>query len=177
MIVAAPADEIELRHLLYTASLGLDHPIAIRYPRGRGHIIDWEIPMQKLEIGKATSLKTGSKIALVSTGTIAHNVTEAIEAIEEKIGHYHFGFIKPLDIDLLKQIVQNYNTIITVEDGVIKGGFGSSILDFANQHHFKNNIITLGIPDQFIHHGTVAELQEICGISTKGILKVIKEYI
>ncbi len=177
MIVAAPANEIELRHLLYTASLGLDHPIAIRYPRGRGHIIDWEVPMQKLEIGKATPLKTGAKIAVISTGIITHNVTKAIKTIEETIGHYHFCFIKPLDIDLLKQILQNYNTIITVEDGVIKGGFGSSILDFANQHHFKNRIITLGIPDQFIHHGTVDQLHDICGISTKGILKVIKTHI
>jgi 1-deoxy-D-xylulose-5-phosphate synthase len=177
IIVAAPADEIELRHLLYTASLGLDHPIAIRYPRGRGHIINWEVPMQKLEIGKAISLKSGSKIAMISTGTIAHHVTKAIETIEETIGHYHFCFIKPLDIALLKQVLQNYNTIITVEDGVIKGGFGSSILDFANQHHFKNTIITLGIPDQFIHHGTVDQLHDICGISPDNITKTINTFL
>ncbi|WP_025666827.1 1-deoxy-D-xylulose-5-phosphate synthase [Aquimarina megaterium] len=177
MIVAAPVNEIELRHLLYTASLGLGHPIAIRYPRGRGHILDWEVPMQKLQIGKATRLKTGSKIAVISTGIIAHNVTKAIETIEETISHYHFCFIKPLDIDLLKQIVENYDTIITVEDGVIKGGFGSSILDFANQNDFKNNIVTLGIPDQFIHHGTVEELQEICGISPEKILDTINTFL
>ena len=175
ILVAAPINEIELRHLLYTASLGLTHPIAIRYPRGRGHIVDWEIPMQKLEIGKAVQLKKGIKIAIISTGTIAYNVTKAIETIEETIGHYHFCFIKPLDIHLLKEILQNYETIITIEDGVIKGGFGSAIIDFTNQHLYKNDIITLGISDQFIHHGTVEELHDICGISTEKIKKTILE--
>ena len=173
--IAAPIDEIELRHLLYTASLGLDYPIAIRYPRGRGHIVDWEVPMKKIEIGKVISLKTGSKIAILSTGTIAHNVTNTLKQVEKEIGHYHFCFIKPLDTTALKQILQQYSTIITVEDGVIKGGFGSSVIAYANQHHFKNKIIPLGIPDIFIHHGTVNELQNICGISTEGILKVIQD--
>ncbi|KZS39439.1 1-deoxy-D-xylulose-5-phosphate synthase [Aquimarina aggregata] len=175
MIVAAPANEIELRHMLYTASLGLEHPIAIRYPRGRGHIIDWKVSPQKLEIGKANCLNKGTKIAIISTGTIAHNVTQAIETIEENIAHYHFGFIKPLDTTLLQKILQQYQTIITVEDGVIKGGFGSSIIEFANQYKFKNNITSLGVPDQFIHHGTTDELYEICGISIKGIQKVVLE--
>lgn len=177
MIIAAPADAIELRHLLYTASLGLDHPIAIRYPRGRGHITNWKVPVQALEIGKAIQYTEGSDIAILSTGTIAHNVTNALGFLSQSISHYHFCFIKPLDADLLKKILQHYKTIITVEDGVIKGGFGSSIIDFANQHHFKNNIITLGVPDQFIHHGTVDELQEISGISSEGILKTIKTYL
>ncbi len=169
MIVAAPADEIELRNLLYTASLGLKHPIAIRYPRGRGHIIEWKKPFQKIEIGTGKILKEGSKIAIISTGTIVHNVTSAIEALEEHIGHYHFGFIKPLDNELLIRILNEHKTIITIEDGVIKGGFGSSIIHFANQNNFQNKIITLGVPDQFIHHGTTDELHDICGISTEGI--------
>ncbi len=177
MIIAAPANAIELRHLLYTASLGLDHPIAIRYPRGRGHIINWKVNMQSLTIGKATQCAEGSDIAILSTGTIAHNVTSALDSLQQSIGHYHFCFIKPLDADLLKQILQQYKTIITIEDGVIKGGFGSSIIDFANQYHFKNNITTLGVQDQFIHHGTVDELQEISGISVKKILKTIQHYV
>ncbi|TSE08271.1 1-deoxy-D-xylulose-5-phosphate synthase [Aquimarina algiphila] len=174
IIIAAPADVIELRHLLYTASLGLDHPIAIRYPRGRGHITNWKVDMQSLTIGKATQYTTGSDIAILSTGTIAHNVINALDSLHQPIGHYHFCFIKPLDADLLKQILQQYKTIITVEDGVVKGGFGSSIIDFANQHQFKNNITTLGVPDQFIHHGTVDELHDISGISSESIQKVVK---
>ncbi len=175
MIVAAPKDEIELRNLLYTASMGLEHPIAIRYPRGRGHILDWQKPFQSIEIGKGTILKEGSDIAVISTGTIGYNVTKAIKDLEAQVGHYHFCFIKPLDTDLLTQILQHYTTIITIEDGVIKGGFGSVIIDFANQHQFRNKIITLGVPDQFIHHGTVDELHDICGISSEGILKVIEK--
>ncbi len=177
MVVAAPKDEIELRNLLYTASLGLDHPIAIRYPRGRGHIKDWQKPFQEIKIGKGTTINEGTDIAIISTGTIAHNVTVAIDNIEENIGHYHLGFIKPLDTNLLKQILEKHNTIITVEDGVIKGGFGSSIIDFARQHNFKNKIMTLGVPDQFIHHGTVDELHDICGISSRGIQKTILKNI
>ncbi|WP_062054679.1 1-deoxy-D-xylulose-5-phosphate synthase [Aquimarina longa] len=174
MIVAAPINEIELRHLLYTASLGLEHPIAIRYPRGRGHIIDWEVPMQQLEIGKAIQLQSGSDIAILSTGTIAHHVTKALEKTEQEIGHYHFCFIKPLDMHLLKTILLQYKTIITVEDGVIKGGLGSTILEYANLNGYKNKVITLGIPDQFIHHGTVDELYEICEISSEKIAEYLK---
>ncbi|WP_298314045.1 1-deoxy-D-xylulose-5-phosphate synthase [uncultured Aquimarina sp.] len=178
MLIAAPANEIELRNLLYTASLGLEHPIAIRYPRGRGTIIDWQVSMQKTSIGKGKCLtKSTSGIAIISTGTIGTNVTSALKSIEKKISHYHFCFIKPLDSDLIKEILQKYKTVITVEDGAIKGGFGNTIMVFANKDNFSTKIINLGIPDQFIHHGTTEELQEICGISPKGITNTILKYI
>ncbi len=177
MVVAAPKDAIELRNLLYTASLGLDHPIAIRYPRGRGHITDWKKPFQKIEIGKGAPLSTGAHLAILSTGTMAHHCTLAIHDSNANIGHYHFGFIKPLDYHLLHNILQKYPTVITVEDGVIKGGFGSSILEFANQHDYHNKIINLGIPDEFIEHGTVEELYDISGISVKKIKEVLSQII
>ena len=177
MILAAPSNEIELRNLLYTASLGLDQPIAIRYPRGRGHIIDWRQPFTPIKIGKASIYEEGEDLAILSTGAISHNVVTALASMtsEKRIGHYHFGFIKPLDTQMLENILQQYNTIITIEDGTIKGGFGSSVMEFANQHHYKGTIIRLGIPDHFIHHGTVEELQEICGISPEGIKKTIAQ--
>ncbi|WP_378181347.1 1-deoxy-D-xylulose-5-phosphate synthase [Aquimarina sp. SS2-1] len=176
MILAAPANEIELRNLLYTASLGLEHPIAIRYPRGRGTTKDWKKPFTKIHIGKGTCFTKGtSKIAIISTGTIAINVRNALDAIQEKISHYHFCFIKPLDSALLKNILQKYKIIFTIEDGTIKGGFGSSILDFANQNNLSPIIKILGVPDQFIHHGTTEELQEICGISASKIKEMILE--
>ncbi|WP_299223067.1 1-deoxy-D-xylulose-5-phosphate synthase [uncultured Aquimarina sp.] len=178
MLIAAPADEIELRNLLYTASLGLEHPISIRYPRGRGTITDWQVPMKEVPIGKGRSLtEEASEIATISTGTIGTNVINALQSIEEKISHYHFCFIKPLDSDLLHEILQKHKTVITVEDGAIKGGFGNAIIAFANQNNFSTKIINLGVPDQFIHHGTTQELQEICGISTKGITNTILKYI
>ncbi|KAA1245145.1 1-deoxy-D-xylulose-5-phosphate synthase [Aquimarina sp. RZ0] len=174
MIIAAPAHEIELRNVLYTASLGLEKPIAIRYPRGRGTLLNWKKAMKKLPIGTGTILKQEkSEIAIVSTGTIATNVTEALNSITKKVSHYHFCFIKPLDSNFLKQILKEHKIIITVEDGVIKGGFGNAILNFINQNNFSSKIVMLGIPDQFIHHGTTDELREICGISTEGIKKTI----
>ncbi|WP_405208427.1 1-deoxy-D-xylulose-5-phosphate synthase [Aquimarina sp. LLG6339-5] len=174
MIIAAPANEIELRNLIYTSTLGLKNPIAIRYPRGRGKIIDWKVPMTEISIGKGKCLRNEiSKIAILSTGTIANNIIDALKHIDKTISHYHFCFIKPLDSELLKEILQKHTTIITAEDGVIKGGFGSTIIDFANQHNFQNKIITLGIPDRFIHQGTTEELQEICGISMEKIKETI----
>ncbi len=174
MIVAAPANEIELRNLLYTASLGLEHPIAIRYPRGRGVIVDWKTTLTEIQIGKGKCVVEGtSEIAVLSTGTIAKNVISALKTIKEKVSHYHFCFIKPLDSDLLKGILEKYKTIITVEDGVIIGGFGTTILNFANKNNLHPKIHLLGIPDQFVHHGTTDELHDICGISSEGVRNII----
>lgn len=174
LLIYAPKDEIDLQNILYTASLGLEHPIAIRYPRGRGSLAEFRI--QSLEfriqkIGKAELLKQGIKVAVLSTGFIGNNVTLALEKLKnpEGIAHYNFGFVKPLDEKLLHEIFAQFETIITIEDGVIKGGFGSGILEFAAQHNYSKPIHTLGIPDQFIEHGTVDELQKMCGIDSDSI--------
>jgi len=172
MIVTAPADEIELRNLLYTASLGLQHPIAIRYPRGRGHISDWQQPFNKITIGKGTTKRKGKEVAIISTGAIATAVSQGIN-----VSHYHFPFIKPLDHDLLNAVFSKYHTIITIEDGVITGGFGNSILSYGNENNFKTHVVNLGVPDQFIHHGNIEELHEICGISIQGISSTILKYV
>ncbi|MCK8522604.1 1-deoxy-D-xylulose-5-phosphate synthase [Aquimarina sp. D1M17] len=177
MTVAAPGDEIELRNLLYTISLGIENPIAIRYPRGRGHILDWKQPFQKLEIGKGKTLNQGNDIAVISTGTIAHNVSRAIQDTTQKISHYHFGFIKPLDTKMLSEVLKKHHTVITVEDGVITGGFGNVVTSFANQYSFNTKIITLGVPDEFIHHGTTEELHDLCGISSDKIKKTILDHL
>ncbi|MDY8136860.1 1-deoxy-D-xylulose-5-phosphate synthase [Aquimarina sp. 2201CG5-10] len=177
MIIAAPANEIELRNLLYTASQGLQHPIAIRYPRGRGTIIDWKKPMKSITIGKATCFEEhNSQIAIISTGTIANNVITALNTLEERISHYHFGFIKPLNTNLLGNIFKKYQTVITIEDGVVKGGFGSTILEYANQQQHTIKIIMLGVSDKFIHQGTTEELYHQCGISSSAIAKTILQH-
>ncbi|MGV1011399.1 MAG: 1-deoxy-D-xylulose-5-phosphate synthase [Flavobacterium sp.] len=177
LIVYAPKDEIELRNILYTASLGLDHPIAIRYPRGRGISVNWKKPFRKIEIGKAQELKEGTKIAILSTGFIGNNVTLALNDISnsDAIAHYDFGFVKPLDESLLHEIFASFEIIITIEDGVIKGGFGSAILEFASENNYTTPIKTLGIPDVFIEHGTVEELQKICGIDVDSIVELLLE--
>ncbi|MEC4004162.1 1-deoxy-D-xylulose-5-phosphate synthase [Flavobacterium sp. SUN052] len=178
MIIYAPKDVIELRNILYSASLGLNYPIAIRYPRGRGTIVDWQKSFEKIEIGKAIKLKKGKKVAVLSTGTIAQNVTLALNELpnSDRIAHYHFGFVKPLDEKKLHKICQKYSTIITIEDGVINGGFGSSILEFSASNDYVNEIFIKGIPDNFIEHGTVEELQQICKIDVKSLSFLFSKY-
>jgi len=171
MIIYAPSDEIALRNILYTAQLGLPHPIGIRYPRGRGQIVDWQKPYKKIEIGKAIYLKEGTRIAVLSNGPMANNVTLAlrISPNTDEIAHYDFPFVKPLDENLLHTIFGEFEMIITVEDGVIKGGFGSAIVEFAAANNYNTPIKTLGVPDLFIEQGTVTELQQYCGIDVKSL--------
>lgn len=178
MIVYAPLNEIALRNILYTAQLGLNHPIAIRYPRGRGVVTDWQQPYQKIEIGKANCLKHGKKVAILSTGFIGNNVTEALSNIHhrEEFAHYDFPFIKPLDANLLHDLFARFKYIITLEDGAVKGGFGSAVAEFAAKYRYKADVRILGIPDQFIQHGTIGELQHISGIDVASLEKIFSEY-
>lgn len=175
MIIYAPKDTLELRNILYTASLGLNHPISIRYPRGSGTIINWQQPFEKIDIGSATCLKMGTTKAVLSTGFIGNNVIEALQNIEYNatISHYDFGFIKPLDEALLHDIFKKYKTIFTIEDGTIKGGFGSAVIEFAAAHNYKNIITVLGIPDHFIEQGTVHELQQVCKIDSTSLATIL----
>ncbi|AXB56374.1 1-deoxy-D-xylulose-5-phosphate synthase [Flavobacterium fluviale] len=178
LIIHAPLNEIELQNILYTAQLGLDHPIAIRYPRGRGVISNWEVEnfghYKKIKIGEAECLKDGTEVAVLSTGTIGNNVIEALKECPNSntIAHYNFSFIKPLDINSLNTIFSTFSTIITIEDGVKKGGFGSAILEFAASHNFKNTIKILGVPDEFIEHGTVTQLQQLYKVDVKSLINL-----
>ena len=171
--IATPMNEIELRNMMYTAQLGLKNPIAIRYPRGRGVTIDWQKPFEKIEIGKGRALKEGTDIAVLSIGAIGNTITKAIENISS-VAHYNMRFVKPLDEGLLHTVFDKFNKIITVEDSIIKGGFGSAILEFANEHHYTNKSIEcLGIPDEFIEHGSVEELHKSVGLDVLSIKKFI----
>jgi 1-deoxy-D-xylulose-5-phosphate synthase len=173
LIIAAPMDEIELRNMMYTAQLGLKNPIAIRYPRGRGVTINWKKPFDKVEISKGRALKEGTDIAVLSIGAIGNTVMKAIENIDS-VAHYDMQFIKPLDENLLHTVFSKFNKIITIEDSTIKGGFGSAILEFANEHHYTiKSIECLGIPDKFIEHGSVEELHKSVGLDVLSIKKFI----
>ena len=172
LIIFAPRNEMELRNIMYTAQLGLELPIAIRYPRGRGVTIDWKQPFSKIEIGKGVQLKKGENLVILSIGSMALNVSEAISNLD--VSHYDMRFTKPLDEKLLHTIFKNHETVITVEDNAIKGGFGSAILEFASAHNYKNNIKILGIPDTFIEHGSVEELQKSVGLDSKNLLNYFK---
>lgn len=175
LIIFAPRDEIELRNMMYTAQLGLEHPIAIRYPRGYGVIPDWKQPFKKLDIGKGELLKEGKDIAVLTVGFIAQNAKEAISSLGAKntIAHYDMRYVKPLDEALLHDIFKSFKYIITVEDGTVKGGFGSAILEFAAENDYYIPIKTLGIPDNFIEHGSVTQLQLLTQLNANFIAKTI----
>jgi len=173
MIVFAPRNEVELRNILYTSQMGLNQPIAIRYPRGRGVLIDWKKPFEIIEIGTGVCLQEGKDIAVLSMGTIENNITKALEEFPN-IAHYDMRFSKPLDEKLLHTICTKFKQIVTLEEGVKKGGFGSGILEFIGEHNYKNKVIVLGIQDHFVEHGTIDELQKMNGIDVNSIKKKLR---
>ncbi len=177
MIIFAPMNEVELRNIMYTAQLGLEGPIAIRYPRGRGVLLNWKQPFQKITIGTAVELQKGTKIAVLSLGHIGNSVSELLKEIDSsrKIGHYNIGFVKPLDENMLEMILKEYEHIITIEDGSKIGGMGSAVLEFANRVGSNKKIKIFGIDDTFIEHGTVEELQALCNIDVLSLKNYINE--
>ncbi len=179
MIVSAPMDEIEMRNLMYTAQF-VDHPFSIRYPRGRGSIIDWRQPMERVEIGKGRKLKDGTDIAILSIGTIGVEVKKAIELLEAhniSVAHYDMRFVKPLDTQILDEVFQKFNRVVTVEENSVLGGFGAAVLEYMSEKGYKNDVKVLGVPDEFIEHGSPEELRAICGIDAKGIYRNVADFI
>lgn len=166
LIIFAPMNEMELRNIMYTAQLGLDGPIAIRYPRGRGVTIDWRNDVETIKIGTSRCLKKGSEIAVLTVGHIGNDIEKLIKKLEdpEKVGHYDMRFVKPLDKNALRTIFSQYKHIISVEDGTKIGGFGSAILEFANEEGITKPIKIFGVPDQFVEQGTVPETHSLAGI-------------
>lgn len=175
----APATLSDLRNMLYTAQLGLEGPLAIRYPRGRGQQLDWQKEFERIPWGKAKQLRTGKDIAVLSIGAIATEVSVALAQLEEEsnlqAAHFDMRFVVPLDTTILNRILQDYHTVITIEDGVIQGGFGSAILEFAADGNYTNTIRRLGIDGNFPQHGTVAELRQEAGMDADSIANLIKK--
>ena len=173
--IFAPSDVIQLRNILYTVQLGIDYPVAIRYPRGRGITLNWKHVFQPISWGKSNMIYQGDRIAVITIGTILYNAQMAVDQFEEAIGLYDMQFLKPLDKVQLDHIFNSYSHIITIEDGTIRGGLGSSVADYAFAKAYTGHIIKLGIPDQFIEHGTIKELQDEAGISPEAIAQTIKQ--
>ena len=180
IIISAPMNEIDLRNLMFTAQSQNKYPFAIRYPRGNSVGLNTPKTFKKIPIGKGIELKKGKKIACISIGHVGNQVSDIVKKIEKEnvhIGHYNLIFIKPLDESLLKEIIQSYEYIITIEDGCIMGGAGTAILEFASLQEKKRTIIRLGIPDKFIPHGTQNEQKEISGIDNQTIEKTIRKLL
>ena len=177
LTVASPLNEHELRKMMYTAQLPNQGPFVIRYPRGRGVLPEWKCPLEAIEIGKGRLLKEGNDIAVLTLGPIGKTAQQAIAKAEKQSGksiaHYDLRFLKPLDEELLHEVGKKFKKIVTLEDGVLKGGMGSAILEFMADHGYTPTVKRIGIPDKFVQHGKPEELYQICGMDSQSIEKVL----
>lgn len=178
--LASPMNEHELRRLMYTAQLPGKGTFVIRYPRGRGVLADWHCPLEEVKVGTGRKLRDGDDIAVLSVGPVGNNVVKAVEMMENdgdgiSVAHYDMRFVKPLDVNLLKEVAAKFKHVITVEDGVREGGFGSAVIEWMEDNGQHLDIVRLGLPDHFVEHGTVAQLQSIVGIDAEGIRRTIEE--
>lgn len=185
LTIASPYNEHYLRHLMYTATYGNDGPFVIRYPRGQGELKDWECPMEILPIGKGRKLKDGKDVAVISIGPIGNTVTDAIKEVEKEgytVAHYDIIFLKPIDTALLDEVAAQFKKVITVENGVVTGGLGSAVLEHFSDNQYKDIEVTrIGLPDEFVTHGSIKELNHLCKIDVEGmsnrILAVLKDVV
>lgn len=180
MIVSAPMDEIELRNLMFTAQNENHGPFSIRYPRGCGSTIDWNKPMEAISIGQSRQLTEGNDVAILSIGTIGIQVSRAVKMLLKDgiaASHFDMRFVKPIDEKALHYIYTNFKNVVTVEDGVLQGGFGSAVLEFMADHQYAASTIRIGIPDKFIDHGTTDELYRDYGLDHQGIYRTVKAFI
>ena len=179
MIISAPMNETELRNLMYTSQLeSTTLPFVIRYPRGEGVLSNWRKPFEEIAIGKGRKLRDGKDIAILSFGHPGNFAASAIRDLKVdgiNPAHYDMRFAKPLDEDLLRDALDKYDKIITVEDGTVIGGFGSAVSEFMTQHGYKNELKILGIPDRIVEHGTLKELHHECGYNAEAIADAIRE--
>ena len=176
LTIASPMDEHELRRLMYTAQLPDKGPFVIRYPRGCGSLVDWRCPLEAIPVGKGRKLKDGSEVAVITIGPIGTSAAEVI-AGNSTVAHYDLRFLKPLDEDMLHEIGRKFKKIVTVEDGVRKGGMGTAVMEWLSDHGYTPTVKRLGLPDEFVEHGKVSELQAIAGIDQANIQKVIEELL
>ena len=176
LTIAAPMDEKELRRLMYTAQLPDKGMFVIRYPRGRGVNKDWKCPLEEIKVGTGRMLKDGDQVAILTVGPIGNDVQKVIQALpqQDKVAHYDMRFIKPLDGDLLDEIGKKFKKVITIEDGVRNGGFGSAVLEWFNDHGYAPSVQRMGLPDEFVTHGSVDELRRIVGLDASHIKQNIE---
>jgi 1-deoxy-D-xylulose-5-phosphate synthase len=180
IIISAPMNEEELRNLMYTAQLGNNGPFAIRYPRGRGVMTDWQKPFREIEIGRSRKINEGTDIAILTIGHVGNIVSDAILRLEAEnisVAHYDMRFVKPLDKECLHTIFKKFNSVITIEDGTVVGGFGSAVIEFMCENGYKADVKRLGVPDKFIEHGTQSELYKECGFDADSIYMTVKSMV
>ena len=177
LTISSPMNEHELRRLMYTAQLPDQGPFVIRYPRGRGVMVEWHCPLEAIPVGKGRCLHEGTDAAILSLGPIGNTVAEALQELESEgmsVAHYDMRFLKPIDEEILDYVGRHFKYIITVEDGVVRGGLGSAVLEYMADHNLHPGVKRLGLPDDFVEHGTPQELYHIVGIDKEGIKDAVK---
>lgn len=181
LTIASPYNEHYLRHLMYTAAYACEGPFVIRYPRGQGELKDWENEAHILEIGKGRKIKDGKDLAVLTIGPIGNTAATAIKRAEERgysIAHYDMIFLKPIDKELLKEVANNFSKVMTIESGVESGGLGSAVLEYLSENHCNNVEVTrVGLPDEFVTHGSVKDLNKLCRIDEDGLTSRILEIL
>ena len=175
LTIASPMDETELRKMMFTAQLPDKGAFVIRYPRGRGSVVDWRCPFEEIAVGKGRCLRDGSDVAVLSFGPLGAEVEKVLDDMSLSVAHYDMRFVKPIDEEILDEVGRKFKRIVTVEDGSLRGGFGSAVLEWMSDHGYTPRVKRLGLPDSFVEHGTVAELQKITGIDAESIRKAIEE--
>lgn len=178
LTIASPMNVVELRNLMYVASQPGHGPFVIRYPRGKGVLLDWHLPFESIPVGKGYRVSDGEDVAVLSLGPLGYTVQKAIAKAKESglsVAHYNMIFLKPLDEELLHEVGRRFKRIVTVEDGVIRGGFGSAVLEFMADNGYTPKVRRVGLPDQFATHGTPEQLYALYGMDEEGILKAIQD--
>jgi 1-deoxy-D-xylulose-5-phosphate synthase len=174
LTISSPMNEHELRKLMYTAQLEGKGPFIIRYPRGNGVLTNWRCPFEEIKVGTGRKLRDGNDVAVLTIGPIGNDVAEVIDGIKElSVAHYDMRFLKPLDEDILHEVGKKFRRVITVENGVRNGGLGSAVLEWMSDHNYDVKITRMGLPDQFVEHGTINQLREIIGLDNESIKKAI----
>ena len=178
LTIASPMNEHELRKLMFTAQLPGKGTFVIRYPRGNGVLVDWKCQLEEIAVGKGRKIRDGEELAVISIGPVGNGVEEAIAMTGRSVAHYDLRFLKPLDDALLEEVGRRFQKVITIEDGVRNGGMGSALLEWMDDHNYHPKVVRMGLPDdRFIVHGTVPELQRLCGIDTESIKDAILELL
>lgn len=176
LTLSSPMDENELRRLMYTAQLPGKGPFVIRFPRGHAEHADWRCPLEEIPVGKGRLMREGSEAVVLSLGPVGNEVERALDELESKgrsIAHYDMRFLKPIDEEILSAVGQKFRHIVTIEDGTLKGGLGSAVLEYMADHQLHPKVTRLGLPDRFMEHGSVKQLHHLAGIDKEAIIKAL----
>jgi 1-deoxy-D-xylulose-5-phosphate synthase len=177
--ISSPYDECELRRLMFTAVQPDMGTFVIRYPRGKGSLVDWRCPLESVKVGTGRKLVDGSDVAFLTIGPIGKQMEQVVKSAAEKgvsVAHYDMRFLKPIDAEILREVGEKFKYIVTLEDGTVKGGLGSAVTEYMAQNGYTPRIKVMGIPDSFVEHGAPEQLYKICGMDADSVLAAILEF-